>query len=960
MKESIEPTDLQSIIASAGIGTWIIELVEGHKPRMIVDDTMRELLGITDNTLTPEQTYNAWHSRIKPEAMPSVNDSVQRMMHGLKDENTYLWIHPTKGERYVRCGGSAKEIPGGHLIQGYHYDVDVMVRQELKSQETLSNALNTAHAAALEIENLHQTLGSGDWSMKFDEKGSMTSCTWSQKFRKMVGYSSTEDFPDKLESWSDLLIAEDHERVLQHYWDVVRDYSGTKTYDIYYRLKTKDRGERWFHAIGRLTRRDDGSPIKFYGLFLDVDNEYRKNQMKIEQNSAIIEAISQEYHTMWLVSKADHTMHFIRSNGNTTIQKAVNMGRGNADVDAALKKYISTYVVEEDRERVEADTKSDVVMQKIQEETIYAVNYRRIDDDKNITYHQMAFADAGDGYILAYHDIDALIRKEQEKQTLLRDALKAAEAANKAKSAFLKSMSHDIRTPMNGIIGMTAIAAAHIDDKSRVQDSLHKITQASHHLLALINEVLDMSRIESGKVSLEDSDFNLPELIDNIVTMVRPQIQAHGHDLNITIENVSHEQVIGDTLRIQQVLVNLMSNAIKYTPDGGEIALSIKEMPCNEDKVSCYQFVVKDNGIGMSEDYVKHIFEPFTRADDERIGKIQGTGLGMPIAKNIVTMMGGDIRVESKINVGTTFTVTLFLKRQHQATGNVTPFADLSVLVADDDAISVENTVDILEELSIQADGVLSGEEAVQHVVAHHESRQDYNAVILDWKMPGMDGVETARAIRQEVGDDVPIIILSAYDWTDIEAEARQAGVNAFVSKPLFKSRLTHVFNELFNGDNSDDNDDEAFTVTLDNINLAGRRCLLAEDNELNAEIATDIISETGMLTDHVWNGAEAVDAMMQAEDGKYDIIFMDIQMPKMNGYDATRAIRAHGTPYCKHVPIIAMTANAFAEDVRAATAAGMNAHIAKPLDLNALAEVLTKWVHPEIGLVAYMGTERN
>ena len=945
MKENIELTELQDIIASAGIGTWLIELVEDKEPRMIADDTMRQLLGITNDTLTPEEIYTHWFSRIKPEAVDSVVKSVSRMQQGKKHENTYLWIHPAKGERYVRCGGTARQVPGGYVLRGYHYDVDELVRKEQKTQQTITDALNATRAANQEIENIHKTLGSGDWSMTFDEKAQMTSCTWSPQFRRMLGYSSLEDFPDKLESWSDLLDAEDQKRVLNHYWDVVNDYTGSKTYDVYYRLYTKHRGERWFHAIGRLTRRADGSPVKFYGIFIDVDTEYRRNQELIEQNVAIIDAISQEYHTMWLVNKSDLTMHFIRSNGNSTIQKAVAMGQGNANVDAALKKYINTYVVEEDRERVEAATKSDVVMREIKYQTIYTVNYKRIDDDRNITFHQMAFADAGNGYILAYHDIDALMREEKEKQDMLRDALKAAETANRAKSSFLKSMSHDIRTPMNGIIGMTAIAAAHIDDRARVQDSLQKITQASHHLLALINEVLDMSKVESGKVSLEESDFNMPELIDNIVTMINPQMQAHHHELKINIEKVSHEKVIGDTLRIQQVFVNLLSNAVKYTPDGGEIVLSIKEIPCNQDKVSCYQFMVKDNGIGMTEEYLSHIFEPFTRADDERIGNVQGTGLGMPIAKNIVAMMGGDIKVESQLNVGTTFTVTIYLKRQKHKESEETPFANLSVLVADDDAMSVENTVEILEEMSMQAEGVFSGKEALEHVVEHHNVQQDYNAVILDWKMPDMDGVETARAIRREVGNDVPIIILSAYDWTDVEQEAREAGVNGFVSKPLFKSRLSHVFNELFFDTEDDEPEEDSSLKSFEDMNLSGCKCLLAEDNELNAEIATDILSETGMTITHVWNGAEAVDAMLHAKDGEYDIVFMDIQMPKMNGYDATRAIRALHRHYCKQVPIIAMTANAFAEDVQAAATAGMNEHIAKPLDLKALAQVLDKWI---------------
>ena len=947
MEDILELSELRDITAAAGIGMWRIELINGSQPKMYANRKMMHLLGFEDEDLSPEDIYTWWFSRIKPEAVESVIQSVSRMESGSRDENTYLWEHPTKGERYVRCGGTAKKVQGGYVLRGYHYDVDFIVRKEKQAEVTVQKALLLAEQTNAEIRNIHQILGSGDWSMTFDADSRMTSCTWSAKFRQMIGYSSTEDFPDELESWSDLLDKEDRDRIMKAYWDVVNDRTGRKTYDVYYRLMTKDRGERWFHAIGRVARRADGSPEKFYGMFLDVDSEYRRQQDEIEQNAAIIEAISQEYHTMWFVYKSDLSSRFIRSNGHSTIQKAVAIAEGEGNADDKLKRYIDTYVVEEDRERVERDTRSDVVMREIKRQPIYTVNYRRIDEEGRITYHQLAFADAGEGYVTAFHDIDSLIRDQQEKQQILKDALAAADAANKAKSAFLQSMSHDIRTPMNGIIGMTAIAASHIDDKARVQDALQKITQASRHLLALINEVLDMSRIESGKVTLEESDFNLSELVDNLVAMIRPQVLEHGHDLSVNIEGVRNELVIGDALRLQQVLVNLLSNAIKYTPDGGRISLSIKERPCSQDRLSCYEFSVKDNGIGMSEDFVKQIFEPFTRADDGRVSKIQGTGLGMPIAKNIVSMMGGDIKVDSHVGEGSTFTVTIFLRLQQQSgaeTSSEASFADLSVLVADDDSTSVENTVSILGELGMQAEGVLSGKEAVGKVVSRHEERRDYNAVILDWKMPGMDGLETTRRIRAEVGSDVPIIILSAYDWSDIEKEAREAGVNAFVSKPLFKSRLKRVFSELFAQDGETGSENTPLE-SLEEMNLSGHRCLLVEDNELNAEIAEDILGETGLEIDHAWNGEEAVEKVMNAEDGRYDIVFMDIRMPKMNGYEATKAIRASDRAYCRQVPIIAMTANAFAEDIQASIAAGMDEHIAKPLDVKALGRVLDKWI---------------
>jgi signal transduction histidine kinase/DNA-binding response OmpR family regulator len=539
--------------------------------------------------------------------------------------------------------------------------------------------------------------------------------------------------------------------------------------------------------------------------------------------------------------------------------------------------------------------------------------------------------------------VDHEMEKESKYRKVLQDAFDAANAANHAKSDFLANMSHDIRTPMNAIIGMTAIAGTHIDDKERVADCLKKITASSKHLLSLINEVLDMSKIESGKIDMAEEDFNLSELIDNLLAMIKPQIQAHFHELEVNINNVEHEQVIGDSLRIQQLFVNIMSNAIKYTPDGGTINLTITEKPASQLRVGCYEIVVEDNGIGMSEEYISRLFEPFTRANDERIGNIQGTGLGMAIAKNIVNMMGGDICVESKLNEGTRFTITLYMKLQDVKDVHYEEFMDLFVLVVDDDEISVESACCMLNELGMRTEGVCSGREAVKRVVEHHGGTDDYYAIIIDWKMPDMDGIATTKAIRKAVGDDVPIIIISAYDWPEIEQEAREAGANAFVSKPLFKSRLAHLFNSLVG--NADKGNEAAPLSEFENIDLSGNRALLVEDNELNREIAVEILEMTKINVEVATDGDIAVDMVKKGGKGYYDVVFMDIQMPRMNGYEATREIRKLENGAGKDVPIIAMTANAFAEDVQMAMSAGMNEHVPKPLDLKSLAGILKKWV---------------
>ena len=546
--------------------------------------------------------------------------------------------------------------------------------------------------------------------------------------------------------------------------------------------------------------------------------------------------------------------------------------------------------------------------------------------------------------LLIAQDITEEKQREIKSQKALKDAYEAANRANVAKTQFLSNMSHDIRTPMNAIIGMTAIAGAHLTEENRMRDCLGKITSSSRHLLSLINEVLDMSRIESGKLTLNEEEFNLAELTENLVTMVKPDIAKNGHEFDIRILNIEHEDVYGDSLRIQQMFTNIMSNAIKYTPYGGKIRFTLSEKPTHHKKIGCYEIVIEDNGIGMSEEFQKVIFEPFSRADYMRTTEIQGTGLGMAITKNIVNMMSGDIKVESTLGKGSRFTVTVFLKLQEQKKISTEEFIDLPVLVVDDDEACCENTVSILNEIGMSGESVTSGKEAIKSVVERHEREEDYFAVIMDWKMPEMDGIETTRQIRKRVGRNVPIIVLSAYDCSEIEEEAREAGVDEFIAKPLFKSRLTTVLKQIVEDDKPRKERKGQLDV-ISNIDYSDKRVLIVEDNELNREIAVEIVGTTGAEIEVAGNGKEAVDLVEEKSPGYYDLILMDIQMPLMNGYEAAAAIRSMENKKKKDLPIIAMTANAFAEDVVMAKNAGMNEHIAKPLDLQKLALAMKEWI---------------
>ncbi|MDE6763519.1 MAG: response regulator [Oscillospiraceae bacterium] len=541
---------------------------------------------------------------------------------------------------------------------------------------------------------------------------------------------------------------------------------------------------------------------------------------------------------------------------------------------------------------------------------------------------------------------DTTISRKSEanaKQALL-DAYEAARRASSAKSDFLSRMSHDIRTPINAIIGMTAIAGTHLDDRERVTDCLGKITVSSGHLLSLINEVLDMSKIESGKVDLNEEEFNLSDLVDALISMVRPQIKAKDQNLKVSIRDVVHEKVIGDKLRIQQSFLNLASNAVKYTPAGGNISIYISEKTRKNDRVGRFEFIFEDDGIGMSPEFVKRIFEPFSRATDSRVSKIGGTGLGLAITDNLVRMMNGDIKVESELGKGSKFTVNISLKLQETEDISYDAFADLPVLVADDEESTCENACRILNEMGMKGEWVTDGKSAVGKVILRHNNNEDYFAVILDWKMPEMDGIQVTREIRRQIGPDVPIIIISAYDWSDIELEARAAGADAFISKPLFKSRLARVFHEMISGDDKSSSDNDI--DNLKNADFSGKRVLLAEDNELNTEIAVELLEMTGLNVECAENGQIAVDKFAASEQGYYNLIFMDIQMPIMNGNEAARAIRSLHRRDAKGIPIVAMTANAFNDDIQASMNAGMNEHISKPLDLKVLTKTLTKWLN--------------
>ena len=577
---------------------------------------------------------------------------------------------------------------------------------------------------------------------------------------------------------------------------------------------------------------------------------------------------------------------------------------------------------------------------QVQEQREWDFEYVHQKTGEKRWFHNIAMGSEVNGkkkYILVMSDRTS----DRKMNQALSEAVRAAETANKAKSSFLSNMSHDIRTPMNAIIGFTTLAVSNIDDQKRVRDYLGKILSSSNHLLSLINDILDMSRIESGKIHLEETEVSLSDVLHDLKTIISGQIHAKQLELYMDAMDVTNEDVYCDKTRLNQVLLNLLSNAIKFTPAGGTVSVRLKQYPGFQRGSELYEIRVKDNGIGMSQEFVQKIFSPFERERTSTVSRTQGTGLGMAITKNIVDMMGGTIEVQTEQGKGTEFIIRVPLRPQaeHRPVEKITELEGLKALVVDDDFNTCDSVTKMLVKVGMRAEWTLSGKEAVLRARQSIEMSDAYHAYIIDWRLPDMNGIEVTRQIRS-LNDDTPIIILTAYDWSDIEVEAKAAGVTAFCSKPMFMSDLRET---LMNALGQKQTDAEQELLPEKNADFEGKHILLVEDNELNREIAQEILREYGFRVDTAENGAVAVEKVSAAAPGSYDLILMDVQMPVMDGYTATRTIRALDDPARAKLPILAMTANAFDEDRRNALESGMNGFLSKPIVIGDLVQELHK-----------------
>ncbi len=720
----------------------------------------------------------------------------------------------------------------------------------------------------------------------------------------------------------------------------------------------RDGKEDWEHVNIMCIERLDGRATK---VLLTRQNitETKERELKIQAQMALANRKERQYRiaiasSAFCTFEMNLTKDLIEQDVIYTLQGqtlslleklGVKAPCSASECLAGMEKFILKESIETYRRVVNIQYLKDCFAQGQAE--VAADYWALVSGDKPICIRQsfVMTQDDSTGDIVAMvvsKEITEQVYQQREQTQALQDALMQAQHANRAKTAFLSNMSHDIRTPMNAIIGFTTIAVSHIDNKDQVRDCLQKVLSSSNHLLSLINDILDMSRIESGKVQINEQECNISELMHNLVNIIQPQVKAKQLELFIDTFEVVNEDVIADSLKLNQVFINLLSNAVKYTPAGGSVSFRIMQKTTFRHGYGDYIFTVKDNGVGMSSEFVKHVFEPFEREATVTQSGIQGTGLGMAITKNIIEMMNGTIEVESEIGKGSTFTVTLGLKLQdvEKNAEQIKEIEGLRALVVDDDFNVCDSVSKMLKQLGMRAEWTTSGREAAYRAKLACEEGDSYHTYIIDWQMPETSGVETARKIRSVVGSDVPIIILTAYDWTDIEEEAKAAGVTAFCAKPLFMSDLKSA---LLVANNLVENKEQVLAWTTEDF--GGKRLLLVEDIELNREIAEVILTESGFVVESAPDGTDAVAMVKEAEEYYYDAVLMDVQMPIMDGYEATRTIRALPRKDVKTLPIIAMTANALEEDKEAALKNGMNAHIAKPLDVEVLMEVLRQYL---------------
>ncbi len=754
----------------------------------------------------------------------------------------------------------------------------------------------------------------------------------------ILGYDSLDEMAENgFYMIASSVMEEDREELLEKIRGLQEEGDSVS---VEYRVRRKDGAIRYVMGNVKLMREND--ELRYQRFVLDCTDRKLQEEENERQQMELVQALSIDYKVVCFFDLETGIGKPLRV--EEVSQQFKENFAGELSFEESMEFYIQKYVCEEDREMVRQAASREEIEKGLSEGKQYHVNFRT-QKKGQLEYYQMKIVRAGvrsgrGSIVLGIRSVDKEIRNEMEQRSNLKDALMQANRASKAKSVFLSNMSHDIRTPMNAIVGFTSLAMKHIDNRERMEEYLKKIMTSGNHLLSLINDVLDMSRIESGKTRLDEKACSLPEILHSICNIVQADVHAKQLELHIDTLDIRNEDIYCDKLRLNQVLLNLLGNAVKYTGAGGAINMRITEKAGAPDGFAQYEFSIKDNGVGMSDEFVEHIFEPFEREKNSTTSGIQGTGLGMAITKNIVDMMNGTIEVESELGVGSTFTVSfVFRTRKEEKEEQAIPeLKNCRALVVDDDFNTCDSVSYMLGQIGLRAEWTLSGKEAVLRTKQASMRKDSYLVYIIDWLLPDMNGIEVTRRVRQVMGDNVPVIVLTAYDWSEIEEEAKEAGVTAFCSKPLFMSELRKCLRTVIGAEEQVEEEKEGREVQF----KAGR-ILLAEDNELNQEIAVEILGGAGFTTEVAENGKVALEMLQRSDPGYYQLVLMDVQMPVMSGYEAVREIRQLENQRLAGIPVIAMTANAFEEDKQEALRNGMDGHIAKPINIELLFTTLNK-----------------
>ena len=764
---------------------------------------------------------------------------------------------------------------------------------------------------------------------------------------RILGYESMEDLMAAgFDMMAASVVEEDRLKLQESLQSLEKEGDSIS---VAYRIQHKE--GHILHIMGNIKLIRENGELIYQRFLLDCTAQKQREEIKQQEKERhqieLIHALSIEYSLVCYFDLNSGRGNALRIGecGEDILQ---TIFAGDLSLEDCMGRYIENGVFEEDKEELREAASCQWLGRELSQKKMCFINFRTVCCGE-IRYFQMAAVRAGEwdknrGIVLGLRSVDEETRNEMEKKALLEDALSQANRANKAKSVFLSNMSHDIRTPMNAIIGFTTLALTHVDHKEHVEMYLKKIMTSGNHLLSLINDILDMSRIESGKMHLDEKPCSLPDILHNLRSIIQADVHSKQLELFMDAMDIQNEDIYCDGLRLNQVLLNLLSNAVKYTGAGGKVAIKVIEIPGAPAGYGNYEFRIMDTGIGMSEEFVSRIFEPFERERNSTISKIQGTGLGMSITKNIVDLMNGSIDIKSKQGVGTecvvSFTFRLYSGKKESQT--IPELKGLRALVVDDDFNTCDSVSSMLQQIGLRAEWTLSGKEAVLRTRQAVMRKDNYYVYVVDWLLPDMNGVEVARRIRQETGKNVPIIVLTAYDWSDIEDEALEAGVTAFCSKPLFLSELKGCLTSIVNTEKKED------TGSDTQKEIHAGHILLTEDNELNQEIAVAILEGAGFSTEIAENGQIAVDMISRSQPGYYQLVLMDVQMPVMNGYEATKAIRKLENRELASIPILAMTANAFEEDKQEALNSGMNGHIAKPINIEVLMRELNNILRPQ------------